>query len=56
MSPMTTYGLPDPDGSSNAQHRAYYERRAASGIGLVIVESAIVHPSGVVLAPPPGHP
>ena len=46
MSPMTTYGLPDPDGSSNAHHRAYYERRAASGIGLVIVESAMVHPSG----------
>jgi 2,4-dienoyl-CoA reductase-like NADH-dependent reductase (Old Yellow Enzyme family) len=47
MSPMTTYGLPDPDGSSNAHHRAYYERRAASGIGLVIVESAVVHPSGI---------
>jgi 2,4-dienoyl-CoA reductase-like NADH-dependent reductase (Old Yellow Enzyme family) len=46
MSPMTTYGLPDPDGASNDRHRAYYERRAASGIGLVIVESALVHPSG----------
>lgn len=46
MSPMTTYGLPDPDGSSNAHHRAYYERRAGSGIGLVIVESVMVHPSG----------
>jgi 2,4-dienoyl-CoA reductase-like NADH-dependent reductase (Old Yellow Enzyme family) len=46
MSPMTTYGLADPDGASNARHRAYYDRRAASGIGLVIVESAMVHPSG----------
>ncbi len=45
MSPMTTYGLADPDGASNDRHRAYYERRAASGIGLVIVESAMVHPS-----------
>jgi hypothetical protein len=43
MSPMTTYGLPDPDGASNDRHRAYYERRAASGIGLV---RAVVHPSG----------
>ena len=46
MSPMTTYGLADPDGASNDRHRAYYDRRAASGIGLVIVESAMVHPSG----------
>lgn len=46
MSPTTTYGLPDADGTSNARHRAYYERRAGSGLGLVIVESAIVHESG----------
>jgi 2,4-dienoyl-CoA reductase-like NADH-dependent reductase (Old Yellow Enzyme family) len=46
MSPMTTYGLADPDGASNDRHRAYYDRRAASGIGLVIVESAMVHRSG----------
>jgi 2,4-dienoyl-CoA reductase-like NADH-dependent reductase (Old Yellow Enzyme family)/thioredoxin reductase len=46
MSPMTTYGLPDPDGGSNDRHRAYYDRRASSGLGLVRVESAMVHPSG----------
>ncbi|MGY1622308.1 FAD-dependent oxidoreductase [Geodermatophilus sp. SYSU D00965] len=46
MSPLTTYGLPDPDGSSNARHLAFYERRARSGLGLVHVESALVHPSG----------
>ncbi|MGY1692419.1 oxidoreductase [Geodermatophilus sp. SYSU D01105] len=46
MSPLTTYGLPDPDGSSNDRHRAFYERRARSGLGLVHVESALVHPSG----------
>jgi 2,4-dienoyl-CoA reductase-like NADH-dependent reductase (Old Yellow Enzyme family) len=46
MAPMTTYGLPDPDGSSNERHRAYYERRAGGGVGLLRVESAMVHPSG----------
>ena len=46
MAPMTTYGLPDPDGSSNDRHRAYYERRAGGGLGLLRVESAMVHPSG----------
>ncbi|SDX83256.1 2,4-dienoyl-CoA reductase [Geodermatophilus africanus] len=46
MSPLTTYGLPDADGSSNDRHRAFYERRARSGLGLVHVESALVHPSG----------
>jgi 2,4-dienoyl-CoA reductase-like NADH-dependent reductase (Old Yellow Enzyme family) len=46
MSPLTTYGLPDADGSSNDRHRAFYERRARSGLGLVRVESAMVHISG----------
>jgi 2,4-dienoyl-CoA reductase-like NADH-dependent reductase (Old Yellow Enzyme family) len=46
MAPMTTYGLPEADGSSNERHRAYYERRAASGLGMVRVESAMVHISG----------
>jgi 2,4-dienoyl-CoA reductase-like NADH-dependent reductase (Old Yellow Enzyme family) len=46
MSPLTTYGLPDADGSSNERHRAFYERRAAGGLGLVRVESAMVHVSG----------
>lgn len=46
MSPMTTYGLPDADGSSNERHRAYYEARARSGLGLIRVESAMVHISG----------
>ncbi|MPZ87712.1 MAG: hypothetical protein GEU81_06470 [Nitriliruptorales bacterium] len=46
MSPMTTYGLPDADGSSNERHRAYYEARARSGLGLIRVESAMVHLSG----------
>ncbi|HEV7728413.1 MAG TPA: FAD-dependent oxidoreductase [Modestobacter sp.] len=46
MSPTTTYGLPDPDGASNDRHRAFYERRARSGLGLVRVESAMVHISG----------
>lgn len=46
MSPMTTYGLPDPDGASNERHRRYYEERAKSGLGLIIVESAMVDISG----------
>ena len=46
MAPMTTYGLPGPDGASNDRHRAYYDRRAGSGLGLVRVESALVHVSG----------
>ena len=46
MSPMTTYGMADPDGSSNERHRAYYQARARGGLGLVRVESALVHLSG----------
>ncbi len=46
MAPMTTYGLPDADGSSNDRHLAYYERRASGGLGLLRVVSVMVHPSG----------
>ncbi len=47
MAPMTTYGLPDPDGASNDRHRAYYARRTrVASVGLVRVKSAMVHVSG----------
>ncbi len=46
MSPLTTYGMTDRDGSSNERHRAYYEARARGGLGLIKVESAMVHMSG----------
>jgi 2,4-dienoyl-CoA reductase-like NADH-dependent reductase (Old Yellow Enzyme family) len=36
------------EGAPSVNHRAYYEERAAGGVGLVIFESQAVHPTGRV--------
>jgi 2,4-dienoyl-CoA reductase-like NADH-dependent reductase (Old Yellow Enzyme family) len=36
------------EGDPSDDHRAYYEERAAGGVGLVIMESQAVHPTGRV--------
>jgi 2,4-dienoyl-CoA reductase-like NADH-dependent reductase (Old Yellow Enzyme family)/siroheme synthase (precorrin-2 oxidase/ferrochelatase) len=36
------------EGAPSADHRAYYEERAAGGTGLIIFESQAVHPTGGV--------
>lgn len=43
MCPMST-GYPNPDGTVNQRTVDYYEKRAQGGVGLVIVEGAIVEP------------
>ena len=47
MSPMTTYGPPDPRRGVQRPPPGLLRAAAASGIGLVIVESAVVHLSGI---------
>lgn len=45
MSAMTR-NFADKDHNPTDLMRAYYERRAAGGVGLILTEGAIIHPSG----------
>ena len=44
VSPMQQYS--SLDGFSNEWHLVHYGSRAVGGAGLIITESAVVHPSG----------
>ena len=50
MCPMGT-GLPDEDGFVTDETVAYYNRRAAGGVGLICLEASLIAPESFVVGP-----